>query len=468
MGRKKLPLPENIEVTGIAAKGKALARVNEQVIFIDHAVPGDRVDIQVTRKKRKYMEGRVVKFRSLSGERTDPFCMHFGTCGGCCWQDLQYSRQLVYKEQEVVDALERIGAIQTGERRPILASPETRHYRNKLEYTFSPSRWLSREEINSKEVIADRRALGFHIPGMFNRILDIRECFLQPEPSDTIRNKAREIALEQGPGFYDQEKHQGFLRNLVLRTTTTGDVMVLLSVGQDDRQKLSAYLDKLHASVEGISSLMYVVNTKKNDTIHDLEPVLFRGRDHIIEKLGDLQCRIGPGSFFQTNTRQAKQMYDVILEFTGLTGSENVYDLYTGTGTIANYIASRASRVLGLEYIEEATEDAKGNAALNEIDNTVFLAGDIKDLLNASLVEEYGRPDVIITDPPRAGMHPDVVRSILDIAPERIVYVSCNPATQARDIKLLSEKYTLGIIQPVDMFPHTFHVENIVLLRRVP
>jgi 23S rRNA (uracil1939-C5)-methyltransferase len=465
MGRKKLPAYQGVTIEDIAAEGKAIVRIDDMVVFVPGAIPGDVVDLQVTRKRKKYCEARVIKYISHSPLRIEPFCSHFGTCGGCKWQHLPYRDQLKYKEKQVRDALQRIGKINITESYPIMGAEQTEFYRNKLEYTFSNHRWLTGEETAEDRVIENRNALGFHVSGRFDRIVDVEKCYLQEEPSNLIRNTVKAFALARGLSFYDHNTNEGLLRNLVIRTATTGELMVVLSV-QYDEPEVYEMLDDLYSKVKGITSLMYVINPKLNETLYDQEIKLYKGQDHIIEEMDGLKFRIGPKSFFQTNTLQALQLYRKTKEFAGLTGNEIVYDLYTGTGTIANYVAGAAKKVVGIESVPEAIADAEINAALNGITNTVFRTGDMKDLFNEAFTSEHGRPDVVITDPPRAGMHENVVAQLLKAAPERIVYVSCNPATQARDVKLLSEEYNLLKSQPVDMFPHTHHIENILLLER--
>ncbi len=465
MGRKKLPAYQGVTIEDIAAEGKAIARVNDMVVFVPGAIPGDVVDLQVTRKRKKYCEARVIKYISHSPMRTDPFCSHFGTCGGCKWQHLPYPEQLKYKEKQVYDAMMRIGKVAIVETLPILGAEKTEYYRNKLEYTFSNHRWLSDEEAASDHVIENRNALGFHVAGRFDRIVDVEKCYLQEEPGNLIRNTIKAFAHEKGLSFYDHITNDGLLRNLIIRNTTTGGLMVVLSV-QYDEPVVYELLNDLYNKVEGITSLMYVINPKLNETLYDQDIKVFKGKDHIIEEMDGLKFKIGPKSFFQTNTLQALQLYRKTKEFARLTGSETVYDLYTGTGTIANYLAGAAKKVVGIESVPEAISDAEINAALNGITNTAFHTGDMKDLFTKTFIENHGHPDVIITDPPRAGMHPDVVAQLIKAAPQRIVYVSCNPATQARDVQLLSEDYNILKSQPVDMFPHTHHIENILLLVR--
>lgn len=463
MGRKKKPAYPEVVIEDVAAEGKSLVRINDMVVFVKGAVPGDVVDLQVIRKRKSYQEAIVTRFHSYSDLRQEPICEHFGTCGGCKWQNLPYSEQLKFKEKQVVDALSRIAKLKIERTDPIMGSADTEFYRNKLEFTFSNHRWLSESETADETVITNRDALGFHVPGRFDRIVDVNRCYLQEDPSNEIRNIVKAFALEHTLSFYDHRTNEGLLRNLIVRTTTSGEVMVILSVQFDDAV-IYDLMEDLSSKVEGISSLMYVINKKKNETLYDQEIKVFKGKDHIIEKLEDLQFKIGPKSFFQTNSKQALELYRKIREFAGLTGKEVVYDLYTGTGSIANFIAANAAKVVGIESVPEAIEDAKVNSALNNIDNTVFYAGDMKDIFSAEFIEKNGRPEVLITDPPRAGMHKNVVEQIMEIEPKRIVYVSCNPATQARDAELLSEKYKAVVCQPVDMFPHTHHIENILLL----
>ncbi len=463
--RKKKPLLENLEIIDVAAEGKAIGKVDDRIVFVTKTIPGDIVDVQVTKKRKNFYEGYPVRFHKKSELRIEPFCEHFGVCGGCKWQPLPYEEQVKFKEREVINNLRRLGGIELPEHRPILASKENKFYRNKLEFTFSNNRWLSFEEMESGEEIREKNGLGFHIPGMFDKVVDVKNCYLQPEPSNSIRNDIREYALKNGLTFFNLKKKGGFLRNLIIRTSpTTDEVMVILSFYHEDEEKRTALLEHLKTAFPEITSLMYVINPKGNDTISDLDVKLFSGKDHIIETMEDLKFKVGPKSFYQTNSLQAYELYKVAREFASLTGSEVIYDLYTGTGTIANFVAKKAKKVIGIEYIPEAIKDAEENSKLNSISNTSFFAGDMKDVLNAGFINREGRPDVIITDPPRAGMHADVVKAILDTEPGRIVYVSCNSATQARDLKLLDEKYLVKEIQPVDMFPHTHHVENIVLL----
>ncbi len=462
--KKELPLLEQIEITGVAAEGKALARVNDMVVFVPFAAPGDVVDLQVTRKKHNYAEARIVKFHQYSSLRVEPFCEHFGVCGGCKWQHVSYDYQLQFKRQQVEDNLTRIGKIPLPEILPAKGSARQQFYRNKLEFSFSNKSWLTTEQMQSGEEFACRNALGFHIPGMFDKVLDIKKCWLQDDISNRIRLAIRQYAIDHDYPFFDLREQTGLMRNIIVRTSSTGEIMLIVVFFEPDIERIDALMQHLADSFPEITSLLYIVNQKHNDTITDQEVRVFRGRDHIWETMEGLQFKIGPKSFYQTNSEQAYELYKVAREFAGLTGDELVYDLYTGTGTIANFVARQCRKVVGIEYVPEAIEDAKENARINGLDNTLFYAGDMKDLLTEEFIAEHGRPEVIITDPPRAGMHDDVIKTILFAAPERIVYVSCNPATQARDLSLLDVKYRVERIQPVDMFPHTHHVENVVLL----
>ena len=467
--KKELPLLEKVTITDVAAEGKAVAKVNELVIFVPYVVPGDVVDLQVKRKKNHYAEAVAVKFHEKSPLRTEPFCSHFGVCGGCKWQCLSYEEQLKYKQKQVFDNLTRIGKVELPEFRPILGSEKTRFYRNKLEFTFSNKRWLTEEEVKQDVKYDQMNAVGFHIPGAFDKVLAIDKCWLQDDISNQIRNAVRDYAYAHNFPFFDLRTQEGLLRNIMIRTSSTGELMVVLQCKVTDdegRRKMEEILQFMADSFPQITSLMYVINNKCNDTIGDLDVEVFKGNDHIFEEMEGLRFKVGPKSFYQTNSEQAYNLYKVAREFAGLTGNELVYDLYTGTGTIANFVARQARKVVGIEYVPEAIEDAKVNSALNGIDNTLFYAGDIKDILTNDFIAEHGRPDVIITDPPRAGMHNDVIDVILAAEPKRIVYVSCNPATQARDLQLLDGKYKVTAVQPVDMFPHTHHVENVVQLER--
>ena len=471
--KKELPLLEQITITDVAAEGKALARVNDMVVFVPYVVPGDVVDLQVKRKKHSYAEAVAVKFHEYSPLRSEPFCKHFGVCGGCKWQCLKYEEQIRYKQKQVTDNLVRIGKIELPEISPILGSELTERYRNKLEFTFSNKRWLTQEEMDKDFKYDQMNAVGFHIPGAFDKVLAIDECHLMDDICNRIRNGVRDYAYEHNYTFFDLRSQEGMLRNMMIRIAEDENdrsikglmvVMQFKIVSPEEEQLMLQLLQYMADTWPEITSLIYVINNKCNDTIGDLPIHVFKGEDHIIEEMEGLKFKVGPKSFYQTNSRQAYNLYKVTRDFAGLTGDELVYDLYTGTGTIANFVSRKARQVIGIEYVPEAIEDAKVNSALNGIDNTLFFAGDMKDILNQEFINEYGRPDVIITDPPRAGMHGDVIDTILFAEPKRIVYVSCNPATQARDLSLLDVKYKVLRVQPVDMFPHTHHVENVVLL----
>ncbi len=467
MGRKKeMPLLEKVKITDIGTEGNAVAKVDGQVVFVPMLIPGDVVDIRVRKKRRKYMEGTAVRFHEYSSDRIEPRCTHFGVCGGCKWQHLRYEKQLEFKEKQVIDNLTRIGKLELSGVRPILGSSEIYGYRNKLEFTFSDKRWLTREEMlaDNDRIVED--ALGFHIPGYFDKVLDIRECHFQPDPSNAIRDSVRRYAHRKSLAFFNIRQQSGFLRNLIIRTTRSGNVMVIVVFFMYERERINGLMEHLRTEFPRITSLYYIINTKKNDSLSDQVPVLYSGDDHLLEEIDSLKFRIGPLSFYQTNTLQAGKLYAIAKEFAGLTGRETVYDLYTGAGTIACYVAGEAGKVIGMEYVDAAVEDAVINSGINNIGNTEFYAGDIRLLLNEKFIQEKGRPDVIITDPPRAGMHSDVVEQILSAGPSRIVYISCNPSTQARDAGLMSEKYRVAAVQPVDMFPHTHHVENVILLER--
>ena len=462
--KKELPIVEQIEILDVAAEGKAITRWKDKVVFVPFAAPGDVVDLQVSRQKRNFAEGRIMKFHTYSPLRTEPFCEHFTICGGCKWQHLPYEEQLKFKQQQVFDNLSRIGKIEFPEMLPILGSEKTQFYRNKLEFTFSNKRWLTFEDIKNDVTYQDMDALGFHIPGAFDKVLDIKKCWLQDDISNQIRLSIRKFAKDNEYSFFDLRKQEGFLRTMIVRTSTTGELMLIISFYHEDVEKREALLQHIAENFPQITSLLYVINGKANDTITDQNIEVFKGNDHIYEQMEGLKFKIGPKSFYQTNSEQAYVLYSVTRDFAGLTGNELVYDLYTGTGTIANFVASKASKVVGIEYVPEAIEDAKVNSNENKIENTLFYAGDMKDILTLDFINEHGRPDVIITDPPRAGMHEDVINAILFAEPKRIVYVSCNPATQARDLALLDIKYKVTKVQAVDMFPHTHHVENVVLL----
>ena len=461
--RSELTTLENITVIDIAEEGKAVAKTDDFVLFIEKAVPGDVVDVEIYRKKRNYAEARIKSIVKPSEHRSDPFCIHFGTCGGCKWQHMTYDAQLHFKQKSVVDALTRIGKIDVSGLETILPSVETRYYRNKLEFTFSDKRWLMDGDMRGDESF-NMNALGFHIPGRFDKILDIEHCHLQADPSNTIRNSVRDYALANNLFFYNLRNHEGALRNLIIRTSTTGELMVIVVFAYADEEQIQNLMAFLQTGFPEVTSLLYIINQKKNDTIFDQEIKVFTGRDHIFESMEGLRFKIGAKSFYQTNSDQAHELYKITREFADFKGNELVYDLYTGAGTIANFIAKHVRQVIGVEYVPTAIEDAKINSEINNITNTKFYAGDMKDVLVPEFIAEHGKPDVVITDPPRAGMHADVVQRLLEMEAEKIVYVSCNAATQARDIALLSEKYEVKRIRPVDMFPHTQHVENVALL----
>ena len=468
MARKKAnyPLIEGLEITTLAAEGKAMGRWNDVVVFVPMTVPGDVVDVQIRVKRRRFMEGCVVNYVKRSPLREEPFCEHFGVCGGCKWQNLPYEEQLRFKTSQVRDQLTRIGKIELPEIAPCLGSAATRFYRNKLEFTFADRRWLTREEVESGAALDAAPAVGFHIPNMFDKVLDIRTCWLQPDPSNAIRLETKRFCLEHGYTFHNARAHTGLMRNLIVRTASTGEVMVIVVFGAEDLPRITALLDHLAERFPQITSLFYVVNTKLNDSVGDLDAVCYRGKDHIIEQMEGLRFKVGPKSFYQTNSAQAYELYKVARQFADLHPGETLYDLYTGTGTIANFCAARCARVVGIEYVPEAIADAKVNSELNGIRNTTFYAGDMKAVLDDAFVAANGHPDVIILDPPRAGVDEPVIDVILRAAPERIVYVSCNPATQARDLALMDGAYRVEAVQPVDMFPHTHHVENVVKLVR--
>ncbi len=464
--KKQLPLLESVVITDVAAEGKAIAKVDGMAVFVPNVVPGDVVDIQLTRKKHNYAEGRVVRFVSYSENRVEPFCEHFGICGGCKWQMLPYDLQLKYKQKQVADNLTRIGKVELPEISPILGAPKTTFYRNKLEFTFSNKRWIAENEMESGEFFGTREALGFHIPQRFDKVLDIRYCWLQNDISNRIRNTIRQFCLQNDYEFFDLRNQKGLMRNLIIRTSSTSEIMLIVVFFKDDKEKREKLLNFIADEFPQITSLLYVINEKANDTIMDQEIVTWKGNDCIYEEMEDLKFKIGPKSFYQTNSEQAYNLYKIVREFAQLSGNELVYDLYTGTGTIANFLAQKARKIIGIECVPEAIEDAMENSKLNRIDNTFFFAGDIKDIFTRDFIIEHGAPDVIVTDPPRAGMHGYVIETILSVEPPRIVYVSCNPATQARDVNLLDGKYRVTRVQPVDMFPHTHHVENVVLLEK--
>lgn len=465
MGRKKLDLIlENVKIEAVAAEGKSLAHVDGTVVFVEFAVPGDIVNVKVTKKKKNYMEGFILEIVKPSEDRLQPFCEHFGICGGCRWQPLPYDMQLKAKQQQVWDQLVRIGHLEIPDISPILPSDKTKYYRNKLEFTFSNKRWIYNNEDPDSLTDEERLGLGFHVGKFFDKVLDIKHCSLQPEPSNEIRLFIREYAVTHNLEFYNIRENTGFLRNIIIRNNQVGDVMLTVCFAYDDQDKIVPMLDAIAAEFPQIKSLHYVINEKLNDSISDLDCILYKGEDAIWETMGKLKFKIGPKSFYQTNSEQAYKLYSVAKEFAALTGNEVVYDLYTGTGTIAQFISDKASKVIGIEYVKEAIEDARINAEANGITNCTFFDGDMKDILTADFIKEHGKPEVMIIDPPRAGMHPDVVKVIMEAAPERIVYVSCNPASQARDLAMMSPMYDITAVQPVDMFPHTMHVENVCAL----
>ncbi|QHI36122.1 23S rRNA (uracil-C(5))-methyltransferase RlmCD [Kordia antarctica] len=468
MGRRnRRQVFEKVEVIDTAVKGKTVAKTDEGVIiFLPNAVPGDVVDIQTYKKRKAYYEGKATHFHTLSDKRVEPVCQHFGTCGGCKWQHMGYEHQLFYKQKEVFNNLTRIGKVELPELTPILGSAEQYFYRNKMEFSFSDSRWLTQEEVDSEEDLGDRNALGFHIPGMWDKILDVKKCHLQADPSNAIRNSIRQFAIENDITFFNTRHQTGLLRTLMLRTSSNGEVMVLIQFYQEDVEKRELLLNYVKETFPEITSLLYVINGKGNDTIYDQEVICFSGRDHIFEEMEGLKFKINAKSFYQTNSDQAYELYKITRDFADLKGDELVYDLYTGTGTIAQFVAKKAKKVVGVESVPEAIEAAKENAELNNITNTEFYVGDMKKVFNAKFISTHGTPDIIITDPPRDGMHGDVVQQIINIAPKKIVYVSCNSATQARDLALMDALYKVTKVQAVDMFPQTHHVENVVLLER--
>ena len=479
MTRKKKPLPllESVEIEAVAAEGKCLFHWDDLVVFIPFCVPGDVCDVQIRRKKHSFAEGEVVRFIKYSNVRAIPFCQHFGVCGGCKWQNLPYEEQLKFKQQQVFDQLSRIGKIELPEFRPILGSVKTQEYRNKLDYGCANKRWLTSLELRDESLEKNTPAIGFHITGAFDKILPIEKCWLMDDLHNQIRNEIRDYAVKHGLSFFDLRAQVGLLRDVIIRNSNTGEWLVIIQFHYDEtggEKEAKALLQHVADKFPQISALMYLDNQKCNDTIGDQDILVFKGNDHIFETMEDLRFKVGPKSFYQTNTEQAYHLYSVAREFAfssplqleGQGEAPLIYDLYTGTGTIANFVAKKARKVIGIEYVPEAIEDAKVNSEINGITNTLFFAGDMKDILNDEFIAEYGRPDVIITDPPRAGMHPDVVKTILRAAPQRIVYVSCNPATQARDLQAMDEQYKVTAVQPVDMFPHTPHVENVVLLER--
>ena len=467
MGRgnrdKPAKIYEDVEIIDIAEEGKGVGKADDFVLFVDKAIPGDVADVLVYRSKKNFGEGKISNLKRASEYRVEAFCEHFGTCGGCKWQHMRYAAQLKFKQKSVSDALSRIAKIDVEGMLPIVASPEDKYYRNKLEFTFSNKRWLMDGENHVDEPI-EMDALGFHIPGRFDKILDIHHCYLQADPSNAIRNSIDEFTKREGYSYYDLKAHTGAMRNLIIRTSTTGELMVIVVFAYATEEEISKLMNFIGNTFLQITSLLYIVNQKKNDTIFDQDVIAFRGPEYIHEEMNGIRFRIGPKSFYQTNSVQAKRLYEITRDFAGFKGDELVYDLYTGAGTIANFIAGHVRQVVGVEYVPDAIEDAKVNSAINNIHNTKFYAGDMKDVLNNDFINTHGKPDVIITDPPRAGMHPDVVARLMEIEAKKIVYVSCNAATQARDLLVLKEKYDTVKIQPVDMFPHTQHVENVVLL----
>ncbi|GAA4952401.1 23S rRNA (uracil(1939)-C(5))-methyltransferase RlmD [Algibacter agarivorans] len=469
MSRKKArkQVFENVEVIDAGAKGKTIAKAPDgKVIFLPNAVPGDVVDVQTFKKRKAFYEGKATVFHKLSDKRTLPACEHFGTCGGCKWQDMGYKHQLFYKQKEVTNNLTRIGHIELPEVTPILGAENQYFYRNKMEFSFSDSRWLTLEEIQSDKDLGDRNALGFHIPGMWDKILDLNTCHLQADPSNAIRNAVKQFAIENELEFFNTRNQTGLLRTMMIRTSSTGDIMVMLQLFKEDKAKRELLLDFIAETFPQITSLQYVINGKANDTIYDQDVICYKGNDHIFEEMEGLRFKINAKSFYQTNSDQAFELYKITRNFAGLTGNELVYDLYTGTGTIAQFVAKQASKVIGVESVPDAITAAKENAQLNNINNVEFFVGDMKQVFNDEFIETHGQPDVIITDPPRDGMHKDVVQQILNIAPKKVVYVSCNSATQARDLALMDAQYKVIKTQAVDMFPQTFHVENVVLLER--
>lgn len=464
MKRKKYTL-EKVLVTGYASEGKSLAKIDGKVIFIEGAVPGDVVDVFVSTNKKDWGEGRVTNFHEYSKERAMPFCRHFGTCGGCKWQMLPYEKQLEYKQQEVEQNFKRIGKVALPPIQPIAGADATRHYRNKLEFTFSNKRYLSNEEVKRADEITQENALGFHVPRIFDKIIDIQECYLMEDVNNQIRNHIRDFAKANNYSFYDIKQHTGWLRNIIIRYCSTGELMVNICLGYEDEVETKKLMDFILEKVPAISTLLYTINPKWNDTIYDLTPQVYSGKGYVTEQLEGFKFKIGPKSFFQTNTKQAEKLYSITRDFAELTGNEIVYDLYCGTGSIGIFVSQLAKKIIGVEVVAEAIEDAKENAALNNITHADFFAGDVIKICNDDFFATHGRPDVIITDPPRAGMHATLVEKLLEIAAPKIVYVSCNPATQARDLALLDEKYSVEKIQPVDMFPHTHHIECVVLLK---
>ncbi len=463
--KKKNIVLENLLIEAYAAEGKSIARREGKVIFVENVVPGDVVDVRVLKNKKDWAEGAVLQFHSYSADRVEPFCQHFGICGGCRWQMLPYEKQLRYKHQQVEETLKRIGKVALPDFYPIIGAAETIFYRNKIEYTFGNKRYLLKEELSDASVTGEQNVAGFHARGLFDKVVDIEKCYLQAEPTNAIRLAVKEMAKKNNWGFYDIRQHTGFLRTMQVRLCNTGELMVNIVVGEADEPKINSLMEFLINAFPQITTLLYTINTKWNDSLHDLEPVVFYGKGFVVEKLEKFQFKIGPTSFFQTNTQQAEQLYRVTREFAELSGNETVYDLYCGTGSNGIFVSDKAKKIIGVEMIAAAIEDAKENAAMNSLGNSSFFAGDVIDICTDDFFKEHGRPDVIITDPPRAGMHEKLVQKILEIAAPVVVYVSCNPATQARDLSLLNEKYTVTKVQPVDMFPHTHHIENVVQLK---
>lgn len=464
--RRAQKLLTRVHIDDFAAEGKCLSRQEGKVIFSKLTAPGDVTDLRIMREKKDFAEAEAVYFHELSPMRVAPFCEHFGVCGGCSWQHIPYSEQLTFKERQVKDALERIGKLVLPPSRSIIASPHETFYRNKLEFTFSDRRWLSREEIESEDRALERKGLGFHIPGRFDKILDIQRCYLQPEPANALRNGLKDFALRKSWPFFDPVTQEGLLRTLTVRTSSTGEAMVILQLKQEERKIIDELFSFIKNNYSTIISAWYIINPKRNDSYQDLDAVHVYGQTYIEEQMEELKFRVGPKSFFQPNTKQALRLYQTVREFADLRGREVVYDLYTGTGTIANFLARQSLKTVGIEYVEEAVKDARLNSELNDIRNTAFFSGDMAEILRPDFLSSHGKPNVVVIDPPRAGMAPQVVQTLLDSDAERMVYVSCNPATQARDLALLSERYTVQAVQPVDMFPHTHHVENIVLLQK--
>lgn len=463
--KKKNIILEKIRVEDYAAEGKSLAKVDGKVIFIENVVPGDVVDVQLGKNKKDWAEGRPIHFHSLSGDRVTPFCSHFGICGGCQWQMLPYEKQLHYKQKQVNDNLQRIGKVKLPEMLPILGAEETRYYRNKVEYTFGNKRFLLKEELNDPNITGQQNVAGFHAKGLFDKVVDIQTCYLQAEPTNEIRLAIKEFARINKYSFYDIREHHGLLRTMQVRLCASGELMVNIVFGEPDMEKIESLMTYTAEHFPQITTLLYTINTKKNDSLHDLEPIPWNGKGYVIEKLEDFKFKIGPKSFFQTNTRQGERLYQVTRDFAELTGKETVYDLYCGTGSIGIFVSPGAKKIIGVEMIAAAIEDAKENAELNNLNDASFFAGDVIDICNDDFFAQHGQPDVIITDPPRAGMHEKLVRKILEMAAPTVVYVSCNPATQARDLNLLDEKYEVTKVRPVDMFPHTLHIENVVQLK---